>query len=162
MSSSSSAVRPRPPLRSLPDRVRQISLFELGGLVLITPPFMWLSGVSLRDSFGLLVSVAIIAALWNAAYNIAFDHLEGRLTGRTADRRPFRLRVLQAMGFEGGLLAISLPAVMWWTGMDWFTALLADIGLAAAYVAYAFAFNLAYDRAFPILAETADPGGQAS
>ena len=39
---------------------------------------------------------------------------------------------------------------MAWTGMGWLEALVADIALAAAYVAYAFIFNLAYDRCFPI------------
>ncbi len=140
----------QPPLRSLFDRLRQILLFELGGLLLITPPFMWVSGVALTDSLGLLAILAALAAAWNAAYNTCFDLIEGRLTGRSADCRPFPLRAAQALGFELGLLFLSLPVVMWWTGMDWLTALLADLGLALAYVGYAFLFNLAYDRVFPI------------
>ena len=139
-----------PKLRSLPDRIRQIALFELGGLLLITPPFMWLSGVTLRDSIGMLASIAVIAALWNGTYNTCFDWIEGRLTGRTADRRPFLLRCLHALGFELGLLAMSLPVVMAWTGMGWLEALLTDLGLAVAYTLYALLFNLGYDRAFPI------------
>ena len=140
----------RPTLRSLPDRIRQVALFELGGLILITPPFVWLSGVALRDSIGLLALIALIAAVWNGCYNTVFDWLDGRLTGRSADHRPLRLRLLHALGFEGGLLTLSLPVIMWWTGMDWLTALIADIGLALSYVAYAFVFNLFYDRMFPI------------
>ncbi len=151
---------PAPKLRSFWDRVRQISLFEVGGLLLITPPFAWLSGVPLSESAGLLALVALIAALWNASYNTCFDWFEGRLTGRTADRRPIRLRVLHAFGFEGGLLLMSLPVIMWWTGMGWLQALIADIGLAAAYVAYAFAFNLTYDRVFPIQPEMPDVARQ--
>jgi len=139
-----------PALRSFPDRLRQIALFELGGLVLITPPFVWASGVPVGDSVLLLAALALIAALWNGTYNTAFDWAEGRLTGRTADRRPTRLRVLHAMGFEGGLLLVSLPLIVLWTGMGWRAALIADIGLALAYMAYAFAFNLYYDRWFPI------------
>ncbi|MBC9072749.1 PACE efflux transporter [Thauera sp. CAU 1555] len=149
-----SAASPR--LRSLPDRLRQIALFEVGGLLLITPPFAWASGVPLAESIGLLAVIALIAALWNAGYNTAFDWVEGRLTGRTADRRPLRLRVVHAIGFEGGLLLMSLPVIMAWTGMGWVEALLADIGLAAAYVAYAFVFNLTYDRLFPIAPELCD------
>ena len=34
--------------------------------------------------------------------------------------------------------------------MTWLEALVADIGLALSYVAYAYVFNLAYDRVFPI------------
>ena len=137
-------------LRTPLDRLRQVALFEIGGLLLITPPFVWLSGVPLNTSLGLLALIALIAALWNAAYNTSFDWIEGRLTGRTADRRPYPLRVLHAVGFEGGLLLMSLPIIMAWTGMSWLEALLADIALAIAYVLYAFVFNLAYDRYFPI------------
>ena len=141
-----------PRLRSLPDRLRQIALFEVGGLLLITPPFVWLSGVPLAESIGLLAIIALLAALWNAVYNTSFDWIEGRLTGRTADLRPYLWRVVHACGFEGGLVLMSLPIVMWWAGMSWLEALLADIALALAYVAYAFVFNLAYDRVFPIKA----------
>ncbi len=125
-------------------------LFEVGGLALITPPFAWLSGVPMGDSLGLLAVTALIAALWNAVYNTAFDWVEGRLTGRTADRRPVGLRAMHALGFEGGLLLMTLPVIMAWTGMGWVEALIADLGLATAYVIYAFAFNLGYDRVFPI------------
>lgn len=139
-----------PKLRAPLDRVRQVMLFELGGLLLITPPFVWASGVPAWDSLGLLALIALIAALWNAGYNTGFDWLEGRLTGRTADRRPHVLRAAHAVGFEGGLILISVPIVMAWTGMGWIEALVADIGLALAYVVYAFFFNLGYDRLFPI------------
>jgi uncharacterized membrane protein len=144
-------MNPKPKLRSPLDRARQVIAFEVGGLILVTPPFAWASGVPARESIGLLVLIAAIAALWNAAYNTAFDRIEGRLTGRTADRRATFWRVVQAAGFEVGLLLMSLPIVMAWTAMGWLDALLLDIGLALAYVAYAFVFNLAYDRAFPIL-----------
>lgn len=137
-------------LRTPFDRCRQIALFEIGGLLLITPPFVWLSGVPMKTSFGLLAVIALVAAIWNALYNTSFDWMEGRLTGRTADRRPYLLRLLHAAGFEIGLLIISLPIVMVWTGMGWLEALIADVALAAAYVAYAFVFNLVYDRCFPI------------
>lgn len=139
-----------PKLRSPLDRLRQVALFEVGGLLLITPPFVWISGVSLLDSLGLLTVMAVIAALWNVVYNTSFDWIEGRLTGRTSDLRPSLLRVAHASGFELGLLSVSLPVVMAWTGMGWQQALLADLGLAAAYVAYAYVFNLGYDRVFPI------------
>ncbi|MBX3687285.1 MAG: PACE efflux transporter [Rhodocyclaceae bacterium] len=142
----------QPRLRSLSDRLRQIALFEVGGLLLITPPFTLLSGVPIEQSAGLLVMMAIIAAIWNAGYNTTFDWFEGRATGRTADRRPLAMRIVHAVGFEGGLLLMSLPAIMWWTGMGVLEALLADVGLSAAYLLYAFAFNLAYDRYFPISA----------
>ena len=139
-----------PKLRSPLDRARQVLLFELGGLILITPPFAWASGVPAGDSLVLLAIIALIAGLWNAVYNTAFDWTEGRVTGRTADRRPYPLRIAHALGFEFTLILMTLPLVIHWTGMGWREALLTDIAVAAAYVAYAFVFNLAYDRVFPI------------
>ena len=53
---------------------------------------------------------------------------------------------------------MSLPVIVAWTGMDLWTALIADIGLAVSYVIYAFVFNIGYDRIFPI--EAPAPGGQ--
>lgn len=142
---------PHPPRqRSIGDRLRQVTLFEIGGLLLITPPYVWLSGQPTGESFVLMTVMALLAAVWNGAYNTAFDWLEGRLTGRAADRRPWLLRAAHAIGFEGGLLLLTLPVMVLWTGMDWLTALVADIGIALAYVVYAFGFNLAYDRTFPI------------
>ena len=142
----------KPVQRNLRDRARQVALFEIGGLVLSTPPFVWLSDVPFMDAAGLMFVLALIATLWNAAYNTGFDWIEGRLTGRQADQRPWLLRVAQALGFEGGILLMGLPVVMAWTGMGWMAALVADIGLALFYVVYAFFFNLAFVRVFPITA----------
>lgn len=144
-----------PKLRSLRDRLRQIVLFEVGGLLLITPPFAWASGVSMTESAGLLAVLALIAALWNAGFNTLYDWVEGRLTGRTADRRPLGLRCVHAVLFEGGLLLLTLPVLMLWTGLGWWAALLADLGVAMAYVVYAFLFNMGYDRLFPIVPDSA-------
>jgi uncharacterized membrane protein len=154
------AVSSKPQLRSFGDRLRQIGLFELGGLLLITPPFAWGSGLDFNDSLALLAVLALIAAVWNGVYNTSFDYLDGRISGRTADRRPFALRCLHALGFELGLFVITLPLVVFWTGMSWLEAAVADILLAIAYTVYALLFNLGYDRLFPILpagARSAEP-----
>lgn len=137
------------------DRARQILLFEIGGLLLVSPPFAWASGERLSASAGLLAVLALIAALWSALFNTAFDYCESRFAHRRADLRPPWLRVTHALAFEGGLVVLTLPVVMAWTGMTWLSALLADIGLALAYVIYAFFFHLGYDRCFPVAPRSA-------
>lgn len=144
------SIAPSPRLRSFRDRLRQIVLFEAGGLLLITPPYVWLTGQPGGESVVLMAALALLAATWNGIYNTAFDWIEGRLTGRSADLRPWSVRAFHAAGFELGILLMSLPLIVVWTDMSWTAALLADLGLAVAYVAYAFVFNLAYDKAFPI------------
>ena len=71
------------------------------------------------------------------------------VASRTAPRL-VKHRALHALGFECSLIVLTLPLVMHWTGMGWLEALIADIAVALAYVAYAFVFNLGYDRFFPI------------
>lgn len=144
------SVPPSPVQRNSSDRLRQVALFEICGLLLITPPYIWLSGQPVHDSFRLMAVLSLIAAGWNGVYNTVFDRIEGHFTGRTADQRPWSLRAVHAIGFECGLLALTLPMIILWTGMDWLTALIADMALALAYVVYAFIFNLAYDRLFPL------------
>ncbi|GHU00254.1 membrane protein [Betaproteobacteria bacterium] len=139
-----------PALRSPRDRLRQVVLFEASGLLLIAPPFAWASGEALSSSIGMLAVLSLIAALWNAAFNMGFDYCEARLARRRADQRPLGLRVLHALAFEGGVIVLTLPVIMLWTGLNWQAALAADIGLALAYVVYAFFFHLAYDRCFPL------------
>ncbi|MBI5781576.1 MAG: PACE efflux transporter [Rhodocyclales bacterium] len=137
-------------LRNWRDRARQVLAFEAGGLLLITPPFSWASGAPVLDSLGLLALLALIAALWNACYNTVFDRLEAHFLRRRADLRPPLWRVAHALGFEGGLLFLTLPVIVAWTGMGWLEALVADLGLALAYTVYAYVFNWGYDRLFPI------------
>mgnify|MGYP000496956702 CR=1 FL=1 len=43
------------PLRTWPDRLRQVLLFELIGLVLVTPVFAWVMRLGLADSAALMV-----------------------------------------------------------------------------------------------------------
>jgi uncharacterized membrane protein len=136
--------------RALPDRVRQVVLFEVAGIIGITPLFAWVSGEPLWPSAGLLALLSLIAAVWNGVYCTVFDRIENRLTGRRADLRPPRWRLAHAVGMEGGLLLLTLPVVMAWTNLRFFPALLADAGLAATYVVYAWIFHMVYDRAFPI------------
>lgn len=138
------------PLRSLKDRLRQIALFEGLGLLLITPGFAWASGQPLESSFALLAVLSLMAALWNGGYNTAVDWLQAHHFGTRADQRGWRGRILHALCFEGGLLLLTLPVIVAWTGLGWLTALAADLGLALVYTAYAFIFNLGYDRLFPI------------
>ncbi|MDR2688937.1 MAG: PACE efflux transporter [Azoarcus sp.] len=137
-------------MRSPRDRLRQAMLFEAGGLILVSPLFAWANGLPLIPSAGLLAVLSLIALLWNMVFNTGFDRLEARLSGRRADRRPLWPRIFHACFFEGGLLVLTLPVVMLWTGLGWWPALLADIGLALAYALYALLFHFLYDRWFPI------------
>ncbi|WP_134500178.1 PACE efflux transporter [Microvirga pakistanensis] len=135
-------------MRTTPDRIRHAISFELVGLAVITPLGAWTFGVPMTDMGILGLGAATIATIWNYIYNLGFDALMLRLTGGTQKGIP--VRVLHAVLFEAGLLGVLLPLIAWYLGISLLQAFLMDVAFAAFYMLYAFGFNWAYDRVFPL------------
>ncbi|EKV32311.1 hypothetical protein C882_2389 [Caenispirillum salinarum AK4] len=134
-------------MRTTWDRIRQAVSFELIGLLAITPLASWLFGVGMGEVGALAVIAATIATAWNYIYNLGFDHLLRWRRGHT--RKTLVLRVVHAIGFEGGLLLALLPLIAWWLGISLVDAFVMDVFFAAFYIVYAFVFTWAYDTIFP-------------
>ena len=60
------------------------------------------------------------------------------------------VRVLHAVLFEAGLIVLLIPFIAWYLGISLWAALVMDIAIVVFYLVYAFFFNIAYDRVFPI------------
>jgi len=135
-------------MRTTGDRIRHAISFEIIGLILVTPLGAWAFGVPMHDIGVIGIVGATIATLWNYVYNFGFDHLMQRMRGSTAKTVP--LRVLHAIMFEAGLLLVLLPLFAWYLGISLWQALLMDVSFALFYMGYAYVFNWAYDRVFPL------------
>jgi uncharacterized membrane protein len=128
------------------DRIRHAISFELGGLALISPLGAWAFDLPVADITVVRIACAIIATLWTYAYNLAFDTILQRLKGKP--EKSVLMRILQAVLFEVGLLAMLTPLLAWYLEISLRYAFLMDVGFAVVYVVYAFVFNWAYDCAF--------------
>jgi uncharacterized membrane protein len=137
-------------LRSLPDRVRQVALYEIGGVCLLSPLLAIVTNASPNHTAGLLVVLALVMAAWNGVYSTGFDWAERAITGGAADHRPPLLRAAHAVMLETGGVVATTPVIAAWTAVNWRLALLEDLGLTLAYSAYALCFGLIYDSLFPI------------
>lgn len=135
-------------MRSPLDRLRHALSFEIIGLALLTPLGAFLFGVPIKDMGVVALVGATLATVWNYLYNWGFDHVLQRLTGTTL--KTFRIRLVHAALFEAGLLAALLPFIAWYMGLGLWAAFVMDLGFAGFYLVYAFAFNWAYDRLFPL------------
>lgn len=135
-------------MRSIRDRIRHAICFEIIGLALITP----LGAVAFDQPLVVIGKTGLVSATiatgWNYLYNLGFDRLMHWKTGGT--QKTWAIRLIHATLFETGLLALLLPFIAWQLGISLGEALLMDISFALFYVAYAFAFNLGYDRLFPL------------
>lgn len=135
-------------MRTTADRIRHAISFEVIGIILATPLAAFAFHLPGEDSAVIVVASATVAMLWNYVYNLGFDHLMVKLRGGTEKTTP--IRIVHALFFELGLLTLMLPAIAWYLGISIWQALLMDIALAAFYMVYAFVFNWAYDRVFPL------------
>ena len=58
--------------------------------------------------------------------------------------------MLHTLLFEAGLILLLIPFIAWYLGISLWAALVMDIAIVVFYLVYAFFFNIAYDRVFPI------------
>jgi len=135
-------------MRSFSDRVRHAVLFELIGLAIFTPGAALLFNQPMGHMGVIGIVSATAATIWNFVFNLAFDRTMLRLRGSV--HKTMAIRVLHTGLFEAGLIVILIPFIAWYLGISLLTALLLDVSVVAFYLVYAFVFNVAYDRAFPI------------
>lgn len=135
-------------MRTTRDRIRHTLSFEIIGLLIATPLGALLFQLPLADIGVVGLGTSIAAAAWNYVYNLGFDHALVRLKGDA--RRGVGLRVVHAVLFEGGLMLMLMPLIAWYLGIGLIEALLMDVSFALFYMGYAFVFNLAYDRLYPL------------
>lgn len=140
-------------MRTPADRIRHLLLFEISALLILVPIGVLFFGLDFSQIGVLGVITAAVAAIWNYIYNVGFDRMLKRLTGSVHKR--LRVRVLHAVLFEAGLVVLLVPFIAWWLDISLWQALIADIGLVIFYVVFAFFYNLAYDRIFPVKEEGA-------
>jgi uncharacterized membrane protein len=140
-------------MRNTRDRIRHSVLFELIGLITVTPLGGWAFGVPISH-FGIVAVVSTSLAMgWNYAYNLGFDHAMLRIYGDV--RKSLRARIVHAGLFEFGLLCLLVPFIAWYLDVPLWQAFVMDVSLAGFYLVYAFVFNWIYDIVFPIPAEEA-------
>lgn len=135
-------------MRTTKDRIRHTLGFEIIGLMIFAPLASWAFGYELELMGAMAVVGSIIATVWNYVYNLLFDH--GMLKLRGDVHKTVPIRVLHAFLFEGGLLLLFMPMIAWYLGITLWQAFMMDIAMATFYLIYAFVYNLAYDKVYPI------------
>lgn len=135
-------------MRTTFDRLRHTICFELIGLAILTLGIAKLINMDMTKIGVLAVAFSIIATVWNYFYNILFDKAMLKHTGQL--NKTVAIRIFHACLFEAGLLVITLPIMAWWLEIGLMEAFILDLGMALFYLIYAFVYNLAYDRIFPV------------
>ena len=116
-------------------------LFEVFALIMMAGLATYITGNGAGEMAGLALAMSLIAMAWNYVYNYGYD----KTFGADRTKRTKKTRVLHGLGFELGLMTVTLPVLMWVLKLDFLTVLIMDIGLVIFFVLYAIGFNWAYD-----------------
>lgn len=128
--------------KSLAERIAHAVAFELIALALFAPLCAWLLGLPVTHVGVLSIAISLIAMIWNMTFNALFDRIERRF-GLVRD---VGLRIVHALAFELGLIALAVPLSAWWLDLGLVETLLLDLGFLLLFLPYTFGFNVAYDR----------------
>ena len=135
-------------MRGLGDRIRHTLIFEAIALAMVAFGGSLILGQSPEIMGALSLMFSVLVMIWNLAYNWVFDLWDRKY--RNGAKRGVGLRLVHAVLFEAGLLLAGIFLIAWWLEITLLQALLIDIGFAAFFVVYAFAYNWVYDIAFPV------------
>ena len=128
--------------KSFAERFFHALTFEVLAIIISAPALSWLTGVSMAHAGLLTLMISLMAMLWNMLFNTLFD----RIALRLSLVRTFRVRIVHAVLFELGLVALVVVLMAWWLEMSVPDAFVLDIGLILFFLPYTFLFNLGYDR----------------
>ena len=139
-------------------RVVYVGLYELFAIVLSAMLLEWMSNAGITESLGLAIAASAVAIIWNLIFNSLFERWE---SNRQQQGRNLAVRILHAIGFEGGLLVFLIPLVAWWYNVSFWQALVMDLGLLIFFLIYTFVFTWVFDRVFGLPTSANNPAANA-
>lgn len=115
--------------------------YEVILLVIIAIALSFIFDLPLEVTGVLGIAMAATSIVWNMVFNHYFEKFEQKhqLT------RTIGVRILHAIGFEGGLLLFTIPMVAYALNMNIWQAIVLDLGLTLCILVYTFIFQWFYD-----------------
>ena len=127
--------------KSITERVFQAVGFELLAILICTPLLAWILDKPMFDMGVVTLAVAVLALAWNVVFNGMFE----RVLKRLEIVHSAWVRVVHALLFEGGLIAVGVPLIAWWLKISLWEAFLLDIGVLLFFLPYTYIYHWVYD-----------------
>ena len=116
--------------------------YEIILLVIIAIALSFIFKVPMEVTGTLGIAMAVTSVIWNMIFNHYFEKFEAK----RKLKRTFGVRVLHAIGFEGGLMLATIPMVAYALNMPIWQAILTDLSLTTCILVYTFIFQWCYDH----------------
>lgn len=116
--------------------------YEIILLVIIAIALSFIFEVPMEVTGTLGIAMAVTSVIWNMIFNHYFEKIEAK----RKLKRTFKVRVLHAIGFEGGLMLVTIPMVAYAMNMSIWQAILLDFSMTTCILVYTFIFQWCYDQ----------------
>lgn len=127
--------------RSIKERILHAVCFETLAILTVSPLAAWVMDKPLFQMGSLAIMLSTVAMLWNMIYNSGFDRLYP-----PGQKRGAGVRVLHALGFEGGFILIGLPIAAWMLDISLWQALLVEVAFFLFFLPYTMSYNWVWDK----------------
>lgn len=128
--------------RSPYERTFHAVSYELIGIITSAPIIAFISGKPMAESGLLALIVSIIAMIWNYLFNFIFDKLQFKYQFK----KTAFVRILHGIGFEVGLILLTVPPIALLFNMGLIDAFLLELGMLIYFFPYTIIFNWIYDK----------------
>ncbi|ENX48835.1 MULTISPECIES: chlorhexidine efflux PACE transporter AceI [Acinetobacter] len=116
--------------------------YEVILLVIIAIALSFIFDVPMEVTGSLGIAMAVTSVVWNMIFNHFFEKFEHM----HQLKRTIKVRILHAIGFEGGLMLATIPMVAYAMNMSIWQAIVLDFGLTMCILIYTFIFQWCYDH----------------
>ncbi|QXW27103.1 chlorhexidine efflux PACE transporter AceI [Acinetobacter johnsonii] len=115
--------------------------YEIILLVIIAIALSFIFEVPMEVTGTLGIAMALTSVIWNMIFNHFFEKFEAK----RKLKRTVGVRMLHAVGFEGGLMLATIPMVAYAMEMSIWQAILLDFSMTMCILVYTFVFQWCYD-----------------
>lgn len=116
--------------------------YEVILLIIIALVLSYMFEMPMQVTGGLGIAMAVTSVLWNMLFNHYFEKFEAK----HQLHRTFKIRILHAIGFEGGLMLATIPMVAYALEKSLMQAILIDLLMTLSILLYTFIFQYCYDH----------------
>jgi len=116
--------------------------YEIILLVIIAIALSFIFKMPMEVTGTLGIAMAVTSVIWNMIFNHFFEKFEAK----RKLKRTVGVRILHAIGFEGGLMLATIPMVAYALNMSLAQAFITDLVLTMCILVYTFIFQWCYDH----------------
>ena len=128
-------------------RLVYVALFESLAIIFSTYLLKAFAHGETSGNFAVAVAISVIAVIWNFLFNGFFEWGERKLGLRG---RSLVVRMVHSIGFEGGLVAFTVPLLMVWYRISFMAALQMEAAILIFFLVFTFVFTWVFDQIFAL------------